>query len=199
MKWRVWLFALVLLGGCAGMPGERAVDDVEQSWRAHAAALEPIDRWHLSGRLAVQTEEQGWHARLDWAQQADDYRIRIVGPLGQGAVYLDGSAQQVLLRSGNVEQISTDPEQLLREETGWQVPVAHLRYWVLGLPAPGTAAQRELTPQGRLQRLRQGGWEIEFSDYRPIGTVTLPGKVFAASAEGKVRLVIDTWELRGDV
>ena len=46
-------------------------------------ALEPLSEWQAVGRLSVQSGEQAWHASLVWRQEGEDYRIRLLGPLGQ--------------------------------------------------------------------------------------------------------------------
>jgi outer membrane lipoprotein LolB len=65
---------------------------------------------------------------------------------------------------------------------------------VLGLPAPG-AAERTLDEYGRLDRLKQSGWEISFLDYENHHGIELPGRVFINNHQAKVRLVIGDWRL----
>jgi len=188
------LLALSLVA-CATAPPTPPAADPERAWRIHSTALENLERWQLTGRLGIVTEEEGWHARLDWKQEADRYRIRITGPLGQGSVQLEGTPKQVLLRTADAETVAADPERLLWQELGWRVPVSFLRYWVLGLPAPDAPAQRQLNAEGRLERLQQSGWEISFLDYRESNGMVLPGKVFAHNQQARVRLVVGDWDL----
>jgi outer membrane lipoprotein LolB len=75
--------------------------------------------------------------------------------------------------------------------------VAALRYWVLGLPAPGTVASRTLDPRGRLAALEQSGWRIRFLDYGRQDGYELPGRVFAQKDGTRVRLVVGRWRLPG--
>lgn len=193
------LFRLVLavgvLTGCAGVPPLAPVSDPEAAWARHEARLQNVNDWHLTGRLALRTENEGWHASLDWQQQDDGYLMRLRAPLGSGSLQLQGDAGWVVLRTSNGEEaVSTDPEGLLLQQLGWQVPVSNLRYWVRGLPAPG-AASRKLDEHGHLARLWQNGWEIEFLDYGQVGAVYLPGRVFARFGDAEVRLVVGNWDL----
>lgn len=187
--------AAALLAGCAGVPSRTPAADPERAWAHHEAQLQGVQQWRLTGRLALRTADEGWHASLDWRQQADEYRMRLRAPLGSGSLQLQGDAAWVLLRTSDGEEaVSADPEGLLLEQLGWRVPVANLRYWVLGLPAPGTAL-RKLDEFGHLARLWQNGWEIEFLDYGRVGGVELPGKVFARRGDAEVRLVVGNWDL----
>ena len=88
-----------------------------------------------------------------------------------------------------------DPELLLLRQTGWRVPVRALRYWVLGLPAPGPVKGRSLDRYGRLAKLSQSGWEIEFRDYQRSGSLELPVRIFVTNHRARVRLAIGHWEL----
>jgi len=190
---------ILLLTACAGAP-VAPVADPSAAWERHTAELRELDEWRLTGRIAIQTGSEGWHATLDWRQFGEYYEIRIIAPLGQGSVLLSGDAERVILRTADDVIDASDPDRLLFETLGWRVPVAALRYWVLGLPAPGEDAYPELDAGGHLAELRQRGWRIQFQDYRQrAGHYTLPGKVFARSADGQVRLAIGEWRLEAGV
>lgn len=194
MNGLLWLTAAFLLGGCAGAPVPRPGVDPAQVWQAHQAALARVQTWHINGRIAIQTEDEGWHAVLDWRQEQDHYDIHLTGPLGQGHVQLTGDDRQVLLRREAGEVADNDAEALLYQETGWRVPVRALRYWVLGLPAPD-AGDVELDTQGYPARLHQDGWHIEWMEYSRQGDLMLPRRIFAHNHRARVRLVVDRWTL----
>lgn len=183
------------LWACSSTPQRPPVADPEQAWQQHRSELIALQQWQLIGRLGIQTEDEGWHATLNWQQQQQQFTILLTAPLGQGTIQLQGNEQQVILNTGEEKELAaSNPETLLFQEFGWRVPVTSLRYWVLGLPAPGEA-RRELDNYGRLSRLFQNGWEIQFLNYEPQGNLELPGKIFINNHRAKVRLVINRWEL----
>lgn len=196
------LASLVLvLCACEAIPTQppQAID-TEQSWRVRQQALSALDAWSLSGRIAIQTPTEGWHASLSWEQQGESYAIRLSSPLGQGALQLNGNPSVVTLRTSSGEDSAQDAETLLERQLGWRVPVSGLRYWVLGLPDPNMSLEhRELDDLGRLVRIRQSGWDIEFRRYVSAGSVELPDKLFLNNANTEphleVRLVAGRWEL----
>lgn len=188
--------ALLLLAGCSVAPPRPQPADSQQAWQQHQQKLTALNNWRLTGRLGIQSGHEGWHVSLDWQQNNGDYTIRITAPLGQGSLLLQGDATSVLLQTSEGETVSAeDPGQLLYQEFGWKVPVASLRYWVLGLPAPGESVEA-LDEYGRLSHLQQAGWEIEFLDYEVQHGVELPGRVFVSNHQAKVRLVINEWQFR---
>lgn len=187
--------ALLLLAGCTMAPPRPRPTDTQQAWLQHQSQLAALHNWRLSGRLGIQTGHEGWHASLDWQQHNSSYTIHITAPLGQGSLQLEGNAAGVRLQTSEGETaIAEDPGLLLYQQFGWKVPVASLRYWVLGLPAPGEAVET-LDDYGRLSQLEQAGWEIKFLDYETQQGVELPGRVFVNNHQAKVRLVISEWKL----
>lgn len=187
--------ALLLLAGCTTTPPRPQPQDPEQAWQVRRQILGHLQDWSLSGRLGIQTDYEGWHVSIQWRQHANNYAIHLTAPLGQGSLKLEGDEHGVLLQSSDGKTVSAeDPGELLYQQFGWRVPVAALRYWVLGLPAPGDA-QRTLDEYGRLSHLQQAGWEIAFLDYEEHDGIELPGRVFVNNHNAKVRLVVGEWQL----
>lgn len=186
------------LAGCAAtpaLPPERAATAgaLEQARRQ---SLMSLHNWALTGRIAVHNENENWNATLRWTQQQDAYTLRLLGPLGQGAVQLEGDAGGVVMRLADGQSFKAqDAEALLRERAGWNMPVSGLRYWVLGLPDPRSEAGKAVDEAGRPLWLEQSGWRVEFSRYAPVNGVDLPHKLALNNPHLQVRLVIDRWEL----
>src|SRR3546814_14480614 len=81
------------------------------------------------------------------------FEIRIAGPFGAGAVAISGTPDHVEIRTKDGIEHTDDPQAWLFQRAGWSFPIAGLRWWVLGLPAPNAPAQIELDAQGRLAAL----------------------------------------------
>lgn len=183
--------------GCTTSGGTRPpVADAaaaQAAWVSREAALAGIDRFLFSGRVA--SAELGLRADLRWRQNPDGrFELRLAGPFGTGAVELRGDAQLVEVRSSEGSQFTPDPEGWIRSRYGWTLPIAGLRYWTLGLPAPGSPAQRRLDAQGRLEGLEQNGWQIEYGEYRAQAGYDLPRRFEASNGQMRLKLVIDRWE-----
>jgi len=182
------LSAGLLLAGCAANPTGESTG----AYREQSPLL--ISDWQLSGRFSLTRQEQGWHAGLFWQEQGDQYQLKISGPLGQGAFRLRGNAEGVLLEQSDGQTlVARDAESLLYQATGWHLPVSGLRYWIRGLPVPGSPAQASRDAQGRLTRLEQSGWVITYKRFELIDGVYWPVKLRLAREDISVRLVIDQW------
>jgi outer membrane lipoprotein LolB len=195
MKHTLPLLLILLVVGCSPTPPRPLPDTApEKSWQLRQSQLKQLTHWQLSGRLAVLSEHEAWHMSVEWQQRSERYSLNIIAPLGQGSMRLHGDAVQVMLITEEGETINAnDPDLLLYQQLGWKLPVSALRYWVLGLPAPGDY-QQTLDEYGHLNHLQQAGWEIEFLDYQPQLGVELPRKVFVSNHRAKVKLVINNWK-----
>lgn len=186
---------LLLLSACTTMPNHSPVADPEIAWQERQYRLASLSDWTLSGRLGIQSDHEAWHVSINWEQQQQNYAILLSAPLGQGSLKLSGDADTVTLQTDEGESVSaSDPGELLYRQFGWKVPVKSLRYWVLGVPAPGNQREEQLDEYGRLVQLQQDGWEIRFLDYESRMGIELPGRVFVNNHKAKVRLVISDWQ-----
>jgi outer membrane lipoprotein LolB len=173
---------------------------LERLWQEHAAALQPVSHWDLRGRLAVRTDERGGQASLSWQRTDLRHAIRLNGPLGRGVVRVtqDQDGARLEDADGRVYE-AANAEQLLVFYTGWQLPIAHLDWWLRGLPVPGVAATRELDGAGRLKSLRQQGWALQYQEYIRADRLDLPSRLTLVRepADGvpglEARFVIDRW------
>lgn len=192
-RW-IWLVVVFLAAGCATRPPVSEPVS-EAAWLNHQSLVARLTDWQVRGRVAVRTGEEGWNAHFDWHQQGLDYRIRLRGPFGQGAVELQGNSLGVWLkRADHPPVFALDPETLLEQQTGWQLPVAGLSSWLRGVPVAGLDRDLHWDTQGRLLQLRQNGWLIDYSRYRDQGGLQLPDKLKLERDSVKVRFVIDNWQ-----
>ncbi len=187
------LLLVVVLVACATPLPEGSLDQ-------RAAALQALEDWTLDGRLAVSDGRQSWQAGVRWQQQSERYAIDLIGPLGQGRLDIRGDATGVVLRDGEHLLYANDPDTLLEQASGIPVPIEGLRYWVLGLPAPDSAARPVVDDNGLLRRLLQDDWQIVYDNYVTIdgGTVdglALPQRIRANRDTLDIRLLITRWTL----
>jgi outer membrane lipoprotein LolB len=185
---------VALLGGCAGMPVNPAQQ--EAAWQRHAAWVRAQHDWRLTGRFALKIGHRGWTASLHWREQGGDYRIDVFDPLGRTVAQLDGGPQRVTLRAdGSAPRQAGSAAALMQAELGWSLPVAGLRYWVRGVPAPGTRpARMQFDGSGRLAFLVQNGWEISYLDYNEaLGAQALPARMRLVNGDVRLTLLIDRW------
>ena len=184
---------LLLAAGCAGR-APLPTTASEAQWQQHRARVAALVAWQARGRVGMRAGDEGWSASFDWRQQDDRFRIRLSGPFGRGVLQLAGDGNLVVLEQADgPRRAARSAEQLLEDETGWQLPVSGLRYWLLGLPQPQREERHRLDPQGRLAELEQDGWQIEFRRYQAVDGLDLPAKLALRNRTLDVKLVIQQW------
>ena len=192
---------VVALSGCARLPS--APEDHPEAERLFAARIEAaaaIAGWELRGRLAVNGPNGGGQARIQWTRSAAWHRIDVSGPFNQGAVRIETDETGARAQHANgAIRTAPDAQTLFALETGWQLPVDALNFWLLGVPVPGTEYVHTLDASGRATSLVQAGWRVRYEDYVRDGIGDFPSRVFlswpdtpdASKPAITARLVID--------
>jgi outer membrane lipoprotein LolB len=182
--------ALLWLAGCASPP---------QRGPAPAIALEQLDHWQARGRIGVSGAGGGGSGSFEWQQRADAASIQIRGPVGIGSVRLhvrgEASNPQLQLETGDGAILESDAAwAALEARLGANLPAGNLRYWLLGLAAPGPHEWRPANDAGEVT-LEQQGWRIDYQRYSDDAGARVPTRLRATSGDARVRIVIDRWQL----
>jgi outer membrane lipoprotein LolB len=178
--------ALVLLSGCVA-PIPRSEGP------GQPVDLATLAEWRASGRMAVAADGSGGSGSFDWQQIGPQTSIRIQGPVGIGGLKLLLDGDRVQLDSSDGRRLEADAAWTeLEARLGAPVPAQNLRYWLLGLPAPGEYRWVEQQPQPKLE---QQGWLIVYERTIEQSGARLPTRLTATSGSSRVRLVIDRWSL----
>lgn len=195
----LFLFTLLLLGGCVHKGSLTPPQDVLE----HQRQVQAIGDWRLSGKLGIRTTDESGSASVKWVQENANYQINLSGPLGQKSMIITGTPDKVRLeQTGEAAQEADTAEALIKKSAGWTLPVTQLAYWVRGVPAPKLRiTQLQQNETGLLAQLIQGGWVINYSNYRDQTfkgvNLPLPGKITAEYKDVRLVLVIRDWQLGG--
>lgn len=177
---------ILLLSACSVVPVEPSV----HYSRAAMLHLYDLERWSFEGRLALTGQNDSWSANISWEHSPEVEKIKLSGPLGQGAVVILLKGNVVTIdRGGDDVQSSTQPEDFINQQLGMFVPVRSLRYWVVGLPEPSRSYKD--TDIG----FNQAGWLSEYKQMQPVDEGTMPLKMMVMNKQVKLKLIIDHWVL----
>ena len=153
-------------------------------------SLYKLERWSFEGRVAITGKKDAWQANINWAHAANDEKIKLAGPLGQGATLIQLTGDSVTIdRGDNKPLTSTQPELFINQQLGLFVPVQSLRYWVVGVPEP--SIRYNLTPTG----FTQAGWLIDYRQTQSVNGRAMPYKITVSNEQLKLKLIIDQWVL----
>lgn len=193
----ILVLALFVLSGCASRVPVPSDDHRTTLWERNKRELQSMENWSMKGRIAMRVEKDGWSASLHWQQTRQDYLLRLIAPLGQGVYELRGNQDGVQLKTAKDGVLrAQDPESLLQQNLGWQVPVSGLQYWVRGLPQPGVAIEGlQLDGKGRLSELAQNGWRISYKSFLSEVDYDLPKKLSLQNGKVTLRFSIKGWDI----
>jgi outer membrane lipoprotein LolB len=160
-----------------------------------AASIALLDSWQASGRLAVRTDQDGFSAHFDWRQAPGDGELSVRGPFGAGAARIAIGTDRIRIESGAEAPLEIAApydalEPLLSARIGFPLPLESLRFWLLGIPAPGVAAQ----PAGDDVFL-QSGWRVAARAFGPVAgaPAPLPGWIEMTRGATRIRVLVDHW------
>lgn len=150
----------------------------------------------MQGRIGVQTEGKGFSGSSNWQHDGQSDNISLFSPLGAQVATIKTAPDGVTLVTEDGKTYrAADVETLTLQNLGWSLPMRGLPDWILGRPAASMIKEQQWDEAGRLTRLKQDGWDIEYSQYIEINGYQLPTKVTLRSPKLNLKLVIERWAI----
>ena len=166
------------------------------SWAERQRQLQAMESWQLQGAVAIHTPQDSGSVSLAWKQTQQNYTLSLFGPLGSNAVQITGKPGLVTLQTAQGKQFyAPTAEQLLHDQTGWNLPISSLYYWTRGLPVPSSPSTTTFDDQHRLSTLTQQNWQIVFSNYAVFQGIELPTRIALSYPQLNIKMVIYQWNL----
>lgn len=189
---RVLLFLVcsTVLAACV-TPRRALPPPLPKGWEQRVAALQGLNSWRLDGRAAVAAGTQGWQASLNWRESDASEEVHLSGPLGVGSTVLKRTPDGLSL---NGAPPSDAVLAQLQERLGFELPIEHLRFWLLGVPDPSAPFELKRNEQDRASQLIQDDWTIDYDRYMPVDADLLPAHLVLHRAGVRVRIAVDHWE-----
>jgi outer membrane lipoprotein LolB len=200
-RWSSLLLS-IWLSGCSMLqpkpsepPLPEPVGTPAEMHQQHIQRITGISAFYLQGRIGIQTEGKGVSGATRWrhSPQLDD--ISMLSPVGGTVAKIIASADGVTLTTNDGKHFEADSaEDLTQEHLGWRLPLTGLPDWAIGRPAKKLAEYMEWDAYGRITKLHQAGWEIEYPEYMQAKGYHLPKKVTLRNSKMTLKLVIESWE-----
>ena len=145
--------------------------------------------------MLVSYDGRAFSSGLRWLHAQGRDEIWLSGPLGQTLAHISGDGDGVVLTAADQRQYrAASIERITREALGWELPVAHLKYWVRGDIAPGNAPAAVVRADDqRIVELEQDGWRVALAFFQRPEYDGLPRRLDVEGGSHQIRLVIDTW------
>ncbi|SRR6056297_1888297 len=197
-RFTVLCLLLTMLAACSTL--ERRAPP-SASWAEHAAAVAAVDEWTARGKMALRSTAAQESASIQWQQRGTRAHVRLSGPMGVGATEIFSDGTELDIRQGSERRIlDISSPRAIMLNTGWDLPLAALPYWIRGLPEPDTDIQRRsIEPDtGLLRTLRQRDWEIRYLTYDRFDTLMLPTRLTVENGDTRATLLIRHWDSGAD-
>ena len=179
---------MVVASGCAS---------ISSSQRAQVAQLTAPESWRVFGKASVSSQETAQLFNYFWQYQ-DDYERLELDANNAGRIFSYERKQQrsKLNIAGREPILDTEPDAALQEQLGWELPIAQLRYWLVGKAHPeALIAAVEFDDAGRLLKLSQHGWDLSYRGYHAAQSYHLPRLIVLSKGRFKVRILVSNWQL----
>mgnify|MGYP001558981300 CR=1 FL=1 len=180
------LIGIVFLSGCASLRAYRV--PIPPSIQLESAPFV------LNGRISVNYQGQRHSVGLHWTHQTQSDEILLLAPLGKTVARIVSDARHAVLDQGEQHHEAGDIETLMTQVLGWHLPLNGLHYWVLGKATMDSPSQIERDRQGRVEVLRQAGWEVRYLSYADNTSSSLPSRMELSRDDLQVKLFIDEWD-----
>ena len=182
------------LAGCRTRPPPAPVigPGADAPWPEQYAGLAKLDRYSLTGRVAVAANGQGFSASLRYAQQPQRADLALDGPLGIGGLRVQLDDRDLSVTNSRGETLDGAAARAeLERRLGFALPLAELRWWLLGLPAPGDARGRSRKRRAaRSADFVQNGWHVSINSRAPGLGFALPQRLTAERDGARMKLLV---------
>lgn len=188
--WFAVLAGALLATGCAtspvGSPSGSRPPDPEQ-----------LTQWLAKGRIALVAQGEGGSGSFVWQQRSERTELTLRGPLGAGGLALITDGTTFELSDGAGQPLNGEAARAeLERRLGVKLPLAELRYWMLGGPAPESPGSGPVqTSSGSVPGFVQGGWVVSYEQLKSQAGWSLPARLTATTNGARVRIIVDDWIL----
>jgi len=188
--WFAVLAGALLATGCATSPvgspsGSRPPDPGQ------------LTQWLAKGRIALVAQGEGGSGSFVWQQRSERTELTLRGPLGAGGLALITDGTTFELSDGAGQPLNGEAARAeLERRLGVKLPLAELRYWMLGGPAPDSPGGGPVqTSSGSVPGFVQGGWVVSYEQLKSQAGWSLPARLTATTNGARVRIIVDDWIL----
>ena len=190
---------LALLAGCRTVPAPAPAvpgPGADAPWSEQYAALATLDDYSLTGRVAVAANGQGFSANLRYRQQQQRADLALDGPMGIGGMRMQFDERELTVTNSSGETLDGAAARAeIERRLGFELPLAELRWWLLGLPAPGIPAEKhEESAGGAITDFQQNGWHVSINSRAPGLGFSLPARLTAEREGARLKLLVENWQ-----
>ena len=184
------LLVCLLFSACASITPQQ---------RQQALELNAPANWHIIGKASLVSSQGAQNFNYSWHNRHNYERLDLFAASSNTRIFTyerDKQGSELNIPARELTVFNSDPEATLRQHLGINIPVKQLRYWLTGLPAPQERISAlSFNEFARLSRLRQSGWDLQYSSYYPQRDNSLPKLIKLSNGNFSIKIFILRWEL----
>lgn len=145
----------------------------------------------VSGKAVIRSPQGSQRFNFRWQQAKNQYSVSVWGALGMGRLQLSGTEQAMVVSRIDQAPATGPAAQMMEQYLGWSMPLEAMGAWLLGKPASTLAQVPVIADErGRITRLNQEGWLIEFSQFELWEGEWRPKRLDITATQISMRLVL---------
>ncbi len=195
---------ILVLNGCA-TPIVPVTEQSYQRWNQRQQQLATLNNWDIHGRVALFINDDVYNLGLNWSIHENQSSMKLEAALGQGMINLEQNNAMVSLTTSTGETYyGANAEEVLRQSTGWSIPVEGLKSWIKGINHDQSEYLPEIDGTGRARSLTQDEWKINYLAYESSSpeaqtSLELPKKIYMKRQNLRLKIVIDQWQAQQNI
>lgn len=190
----------LILSACVSVTPIVPTGDANQLWSTRSDYLYQQNYWDAQLSLIGVTDEQKFKTRAVWEQRGDRYTIKLRDFIGRTVAVIEGSSDDVYVKTSKGQTYQGDTaEQLIQQLFDIQIPVAGMRYWLLGLPKPDVeVTQLMLNDLGLAERVEQQGWSMSYPSYKQADPFHMPTQIMLDYHDIDLAVKVSQWTFHAE-
>jgi outer membrane lipoprotein LolB len=194
------LLILLILPGCffikqQKQPALPSLFELNELYEKHLANLHQIKSWKLSAKMQIKTNKECSKVLLTWKQIVQNYNLHITGPLAVHIADITGDNNHITVKLSDELKTSDNPNTLITEMTGLNIPINSLEYWIKAIPDPNYPLVKTLNNYGYISELQQLGYIIKYNNYKKFNTKIFPTSIQISAENIRLTIIIDKWKV----
>lgn len=192
------LLACLVLFGCSSIQ----TADTPVQWQRHQQILSQLTNYTISGQLGYITPIEKRSLKIQLTKKDTTSELRLTTILGQTVMKLTITPDLSTIDTYQGEHFeATDPNLLIEQMTGLQIPIVELENWLLGLPnaTDRYTFNENHTLSSITNDTKRPVWSVDYRSYQNIDyqgkTIPLPYRLQLKHSTTQLRLVISKWKL----
>lgn len=190
----VLIALLFVVWGCQTPPPPPEVVNAT----ANDQKLIQLQQWQFRGRLAFKSDEENFSANVRWQQDGNNLRFVMTNVVGVTLLELQTQNGVTVINVDGDEYTGSDAAQLIKQISGWQIPLEPMQRWVKGLANTTELATR--AENGLLQQIQfqQNGtrWLVNYQQFTQAQSIALPRQLTILGDKNvSIRLKVNKWTI----